>query len=966
MNPLDVSVGRRGFLTASAWAAGAVLVANGVLTPRSAFAATPGTLPDLGQFDTGSGGSWTDAFVSGNGELGAMLYGAPGSERVVLNHHRFVLPNGTRTMLPPDIASRLAGVQNKAMSGDYSGAEADFTSGWTLQWTQTFHPGYALTLDSPNPITPTAYQRTTDYRSGEITHTWTDSAGTWTRRMFASRGSAAVVHELQAPAGQTIDLVLGADTALPGTPSDVSYSVGTAVSGRNGYLTVDGVYPANLGAYGFQGVTRAAITGSGASIAAVGKTIRISRAARVILLTKLGRYESASAQAASTLKSELGVMLTDYDALLRRHLPAHRALFDGSSFQLTSAASATSGAEATTAAISRQLSNRSSVDLALLEAMYDSGRYMFVSASGILPPRLTGLWTGEWGGAWADDFTTDANVNLQVAGGNLLHTGAMAGYFDLVLGQLKDWRDNARLLYGARGFLAPTRTDGEYGHMLHFTQDFPGHCWTGGADWLLYPLIEYYEVTGDEAFYRTKLAPVLMELALFYEDYLTRTDQNGRVVFVPSFSMENSPSSTGVMLSINATGEISAGRHALQAAIEAAQALGVESGPGAGIARWQALLAKLPDYVVNGDDALAEWAWPGLTDRYNHRHVHHMYGVWPLHEINPEDESHLSEVAHRALDKRGDENLSAHGSLHRALSYARLKDGVGVDANIKKILANNMVFPSLMTSHNPNLTTYNADAAHALPGVISEALVYSRPGFLDLLPAVPEQWDAGSITGVRGRNRILVERLAWDFGARTAQATLVSAVAQTITLVSRRGILSIAADNAVIGDSDLGLHARTLRLAAGVRTNVQLELFPTVVRLINRNSGKVMDVNGGSSQDGAAIIQWPWSGSVNQKWKLLPGYGGALRVIGLGSGKALDNPASSTTPGQRLDQWTDGFTGNQWWRPVPTSGGYHRLFNMRSGLCLDLEGGSSADAARVVQNTADDAAPSQEWRLDAV
>lgn len=118
----------------------------------------------------------------------------------------------------------------------------------------------------------------------------------------------------------------------------------------------------------------------------------------------------------------------------------------------------------------------------------------------------------------------------------------MKGFFDLVLGQLGDWRTNAANLYGARGFLVPSRTDGEHGHMLHFNPDsFPGQCWTGGADWMLYPLLEYYQVTGDAAFLRDKLGPALMELALFYEDFLSRTDADGKAVFVPSFSMENSP-----------------------------------------------------------------------------------------------------------------------------------------------------------------------------------------------------------------------------------------------------------------------------------------------------------------------------------------------------------------------------------------------------------------------------------------
>jgi alpha-L-fucosidase 2 len=966
MNLLNAELPRRGFLTASGWAAGAIVLSSGLLdSPRALGLPASVALPERGIFDTSPTDSWTDAFLSGNGEYGAMLLGRPESERVVFNHHRFVLPNGTRDLQPPNLAPRLGSVQDKAIADDFAGATSEFTSGWSLLWTQTYHPGYALKIDAPAMSSHSDYIRTTDFGTGEVQHAWTTGAGTWKRRMFVSRGSATIVHEIIPPAGASIDLVLGADTALPGAPSSVGYTVTPTASGRNGYLGVRGTYPAGQGAYGFEGVTRAVITGSASSIKPVGQTLVVKKATRVILLTKLARYNSAAQWSGQPLHAALGVLLTDYDALLRRHLPLHSALVDGSSLRLdVSASDRDLSAPALT---QRQSAHRSSVDLALLEAMYDSGRYLFASSSGVLPPRLTGIWTGEWGGAWADDFTTDANVNLQVAGGNILtHADAMSGYFDLVLGQLDHWRTNALRLYGARGFLAPSRTDGEHGYMHHFEPGFPGHCWLGGADWMLYPLLEYCQVSGDETFYRTKLAPVLMELALFYEDVLTRTDANGKVVFVPSFSMENSPASTNHMLSINATGEIEAGRHALTSAIDAANALGVEQGPGAGVARWTALLEKLPDYVINSDGALAEWAWPGLTDRYNHRHVHHMYGAWPLHAITPEDQPVVAEAAHRALVKRGDENYSGHGSLHRALAFARLKDGNGVYDNVRKILGSNMVFRSLMTSHNPELHTYNADSAHALPAVVAEAVVDTRPGFLEVLPALPDQLQRGELTGVRGRNRVLVERVAWDLAAGTVSATLVSAVAQEMTLLCRRGITAFAATNAAVSDSPLGAHARVLQLSSGARVEVSISLLPTTCRLVNRLTGLVMDVDGASDSDGAAVLQWHWSGAANQKWRLQVGYGGGYRFKSVKSDKVLDNPGSSTTAGERLAQWADTFSRNQWWKPLPTTAGYVQLVNVASGLCLDIEGASVTPGARLVQSAPVVAAASQEWRIESV
>ncbi|MFE5791352.1 RICIN domain-containing protein [Streptomyces sp. NPDC056503] len=962
----DAPLGRRGFITAAALTTGAIALPGALLAPTASAAVPPQvTLPQRGMYDTVPAWSWTDGFVTGNGEYGAVLHGTPQLERMVLNHHRFVLPNGTRDVTPPVLADRLESVRDRALAGDYWGAAGEFAEGWDLRWTQTFHPGYELQLSTPGATTSNNYARVTDFRTGEVTHSWSDSAGVWKRRAFVSRADKVVVHELLPAAGKTVETTVKVSTALEGVPGDVGFTTIATVSNGAGYLNLRGTYPSGQGAFGYEGVTRVVVSGNRASVSVSGNTLVVSRATKVVLLTKLGRYENAGDWNAKPLHAALGALSTDYATLLGRHAPLHQAMFDGSSLDLD--VSAADRRLSTSELTARQNGNRWTVDIALMERMYDCGRYLFVSSSGILPPRLTGLWAGSWNGAWADDFTTDANVNLQVAGGNILgHGTAMNGFFDLVLGQLDDWRRNATNLYGARGFLAPSRTDGEHGHMLHFNDgDFPGQCWTGGADWMLYPLLEHYQVTGDEAFLRDKLGPALMELALFYEDFLTRTDADGKVVFVPSFSMENSPSNTGQMLSTNATGDIMAGRHALQAAVDAANKLNVEQGSGQGVARWTELLSRLPDYAVNGDQALAEWSWPGLNDRYNHRHAQHLYGAWPLHEINPEEKPELVFAARKALRIRGDENYSAHGSLHRALAWSRLKDGAGVYDNIRKILGSDMVFRSLVTSHNPDLHTYNCDAANALPAIIAESLIYTRPGMLEILPALPEQLARGAIRGVRGRNRVLVESLTWDTTARTATVTLVSDVTQTLDFVCRRGITSLST-TASVAASPLGDHARRLSLTAGTRTEVTVGLLTGTYRVVNRASGKVLDVANESTGNGASVIQWPWSGGANQQWRPAPNYDGTFRLSNVHSGKVLDNPGASTTHGQALDQWTDTDSPNQWWDLVAAgaSGRYH-LVNRASGLRAAVENGSTDDGARIVQVPADSSA-GQEWELVAL
>lgn len=708
--------------------------------------------------DTAPATRWEDAFLSGNGETGIMVFGDPHSERVIFNHHRLVLPNGTRDLLPPRVADRVERLRDLMLAGKVAQAQREINEGRELLWTQSFHPGYQLIIEGSTDGPIRDYVRETDFETGEVTVRWAGDAGEWVRRAFVSRADGVVVHRLSGPPSE-LRLRLSGD--LPGCPAGVAYET---AAGR--HLVIRGRYSQGEG---FSGVTLV----SGASLDVDGKWL-LARGSEVLLLSKVDRHLDAAA-----LESALRELPASYDQLLARHKALHQPIYRRVSLDLDIDPAAR--ALPTVELIAQQNADRGRIHPALLERMFHCGRYLLLSSSGVLPPRLTGLWLGAWGAAWAGDFTTDANLNLQMAAVNI---GAMPELMDaytaLILGQVRDWQTNARETYGTRGILAPGRTDGEHGHLFHLDDDWPWTMWLAGADWLLYPMWEHYLVTGDAHFLRSKLLPWLIEAALFFEDFLTRVDSAGHVVFVPSYSPETGPAGAGTMGAINATMDIAAGKHALATAIEACSLMGVED---EAVNRWTALLDRLPPYKVDERGALAEWAWDGYPPNENHRHISHLYPVWPLHEINPVDTPSLAAAARRALELRGDENLSAHGSLHRALAAARLKDGELAYANLRKILGNDMVFRSLMTSHNPDLEIYNADAAHTIPGVLIEMLVDSRSGVVELLPALPSALPRGRINGVACRGRVVVDELGWDMAAGAVRVVLHSVEAQELTVV---------------------------------------------------------------------------------------------------------------------------------------------------------------------------------------
>lgn len=726
--------------------------------------------PRHGIHDTEPASRWEDGFLSGNGEYGLVVHGDPAAERLIVNHHRFVLPNGTRDLGPPTLAGRLDEVRDLVLAGEAEAAQRAFSDGRRLAWTQPFHPGFAIELDRANPAPVQDYRRETDFRTGQVSATWTDIAGAWRSRAFVSRADRVLVYELSGP---VLDLAVRLSGDLPGRPAGVRCSsVSEVGDAREALLTLRGTYPSGLGAHGFAGVTRLVVDGP---VRADGDRAVVRGASRLLLLTVLDRGDAPPDE--GHLRSRLEALPAEYGWLLHRHTALHAAMYERVELDL-----GVSGAERAQPVGELLAAQRRdpAPSPALLEAMFHAGRYLLISSSGVLPPRLTGLWLGEWGAAWSGDFTTDANLNLQLAGAGVAALPeAVESLRALIADQIDDWRANARAVYGARGVLAPSRTDGEHGRLFHLDADWPWAMWVAGADWLLLPLLEHWQITGDDEFLADPLAPWLVEAALFFEDFLTREDEHGSLVLVPSYSPEVGPAGRSGVAAVNATMDIAAARHALSAAAEACTRLGIEE---AAVARWQSLLQQLPDYEVDAHGALAEWAWPGLSTPDDHRHVSHLYPVWPLHEITPEGTPELAAAARRALVRRGDEDLSAHGSLHRALCAARLEDPGLVEANLAKIVGNDMVFRSLMTAHNPGLQTYNADAAHAIPAVVVEALVGSRPGVVELLPALPPRWARGRISGVRCRSRVTVAELAWDLERGTVRAVLRADAEVTVSV----------------------------------------------------------------------------------------------------------------------------------------------------------------------------------------
>ena len=307
------------------------------------------------------------------------------------------------------------------------------------------------------------------------------------------------------------------------------------------------------------------------------------------------------------------------------------------------------------------------------------------------------------------------------------------------------------------------------------------HYWVAGAGWCYQPFWEHYQVTGDRDFALNRIYPALREIAFFFEDYLSLQDTSGRYIFAPSYSPENWPGNLDQRqcAAVNSVMDISVCKEVLTHLLELCDTLEI---PEPNAPRWRDRLARMPEYLTDDLGALKEWAWADHPERFDHRHLSHLYGAWPGDEIRQDIDPALADAALLANRKRAQGNASIHGIMHRALVAARLRDRFLAGRNLRQVLDQGYLNSgSMMTNHNP-YRIYCPDACGSLPVLLVEMLLYSRPGVIELLPALPDGFEVGVMRGVRTRACVVARELRWDVGGGTVYLDLESAVDQVVEI----------------------------------------------------------------------------------------------------------------------------------------------------------------------------------------
>ncbi|UKS30953.1 glycoside hydrolase family 95 protein [Paenibacillus sp. HWE-109] len=721
---------------------------------------------------------WREATPSGNGRVGAAIYGGVHEETVLLNHED--LWWGGQAPELPDVSSALPEVRRLLLEGEAPKADRVLPDALLKQ-------GYQPKMASPLPLGDLKvfmplrhafrhYKRTLAMESGEVNVSWTDGDTRYERILFVSRTDDCVVYEIrkQGPKRIEANLLLQLHDKRDVRRQGVVFPelAETRSEGEFLYYAAQNSDGSDFGAV-------ARVISRNGSIEAIPGGLAVKEADSVLVIMKLfarGERHTEWAQ----LKADVSGLDPSYSSLLASHAAEHGRLFGSVTFDLMA-----EGRELSNEELLRQAYQGETPD-ALVEKMWAFGRYLLISSSSKhgQPCHLYGLWCGDYDAMWAFHMV---NENLQ-----MIYWQALSGnmpelllaVFNYMDKHMADFRTNASRLYGCRGIYIPAPSAPDSGLLKH-TSPHIIH-WTGGAGWVSQHYYDYYLHTGDIQFLRERALPFMREAALFYEDFFTLSE-SGYSVSSPSNSPENTPGNywtKGVSMgtTMNATMDFAIAKELLTHLIEGAIAAGQYTED---IPKWREMLERIPPYQINADGAITEWMHPLFTDNYHHRHESHVYPVFPGTEVNKHSDPELFGAFVKAIEKRlviGLKEQSGWSLAHMANNYARM--GAGDQAlECLEIVSRSCVMNNLITLHNDwrgmgigvdmDWAPVQLDANMGWTSAMQEMLLFSIPGEVHIMPALPSRWTQGKAGPLLARGGVACE-MDWDVTEGRLDITLRS------------------------------------------------------------------------------------------------------------------------------------------------------------------------------------------------